>query len=162
MLLEAAQAFVAVDSLPYNHMPAATLEATRVAAAHGEARAPYVLSADHFGYVFLDRDRPGEGLPVGDRARALAIVDSLPAGTFVLWDNVTGDWWFHLRVEDFEGRGYRLLWERRFTLQSPRGPRYLAAATSHYWFAYYWFGAWPVADFRQAVLVRGAPRVASP
>jgi hypothetical protein len=152
LVLDAAQGMIALDSNPYNHMPAATLAMMRSVAPQLRP-GTRVLSADHFGYVFLDMDDPGQ-LPVGTPAGAAAAIDTLPAGTVVLWDNVTGDWWYHLAVSDFTARRYRVLSARHFTLQSPLGPYYHRAATSHFGQLYYCFGEWPVADVQQTVFVR--------
>jgi hypothetical protein len=68
---------------------------------------------------------------------------------------VTGDWWFHLTVEDFTARGYRLLWERRGELRSPLASLYWrkGAGIGGQWIGHL-FGDWPYRDFRQAVLVK--------
>ena len=152
LVLNAVQGMIAVDSNPYNHMPAATLEMARLAAPRIQA-GTHVLSADHFGYVFLgvnDRNR----LPTGDRAGSAAAIDTLPTGTIVLWDNVTGEWWYHLSASDFIARRYHVLAARHFTLQSPRGVYYRRAAKSPLRWLYYCFGNWPIADVDQTLLVR--------
>jgi hypothetical protein len=152
LVLDAGQGMIALDSNPYNHMPAATLAMTRRVAPQLRADA-HVLSADHFGYVFLGVDDIHE-LPVGAPASAAAAIDTLPTGTIVLWDNVTGDWWYHLAATDFTARRYRVLSTRHFTLQSPLGAYYYRAATSHLGWFYYCVGEWPVADVQQTLLVR--------
>jgi hypothetical protein len=153
LALDAVQGLIAVDSNPYNHVPAATLEMARRVAPRVRA-GTHLLSADHFGYVFLGVDDRNQ-LPVGDHARSAAAIDTLPAGTIVVWDNVTGDWWYHLAASDFTARNYRVLSTRHFTLESPLGEYYHRAATSHLGWLYYWFGDWPVAEFRQSLLLRG-------
>jgi hypothetical protein len=60
----------------------------------------------------------------------------------VLWDSITGQWWFGLTVEDFTARGYRLVWERKTELASPR----LAL--------YRWTRLPLTRPFRQALLVK--------
>jgi hypothetical protein len=152
LVLDALQGMIALDSNPYNHMPAATLEIAQRAAPNVRAGA-HVLSADHFGYIFLGVDDRNQ-LPPGDRAGSAAAIDTLPAGTVVLWDNVTGDWWYHLATGDFTERKYRVLLTRRFTLESPLGEYYRRAATSRFSRWYYWFGDWPVAEYQQTLLLR--------
>jgi hypothetical protein len=152
LALDVAGGMITLDANPYNHVPAATLELARLASPRVRAGA-HVLSADHFGYVFLGVNDSNR-LPVSDPAGSAAAIDTMPAGTVVLWDNVTGDWWYHLSASDFTARGYRVLSERHLTLESPLGEYYHRAATSHFRWLYYCFGDWPVADFQQTLLVR--------
>jgi hypothetical protein len=152
LLLNAVQGSIAIDSNPYNHVPAETLAMVHRVEPRVSAGAR-VLSADHFGYVFLGVDDQNH-LPVGDHAASVAAIDSLPAGTVVLWDNVTGDWWYRLATSDFTSRKYRVLLTRRITLQSPLGEYYRRAATSRYSRWYYRFGNWPIAEYQQTILFR--------
>jgi len=151
LVLDAAQGMIALDSNPYNRMPAATLEMARRAAPRVRAGA-HVLSADHFGYVFLGVDDRNQ-MTAGNHVWSVAAIDSLPAGSVVLWDNVTGNWWYHLAPGDFTARNYHVLSSRHFTLESPLGEYYHRAATSRLWWLYYWFGEWPRADVQQTLLL---------
>lgn len=156
LAIAALQAFISIDSHPGSYMGRATLESVRQARrlVPDIDRRP-LLAADYFGYVFLDRDRDTTALPVGEHGVTAPLLDSYPPGTVVLWDNVTGDWWFHLAVEDFTARGYRLLWERRTELRSPLAELYVRKGSPGWtqWVQKTW-GTWPYRDFRQAVLVK--------
>ena len=156
LVLNAVHAFVRLDSNPSAHMGRATLESIRQARrlVPGLDARP-ILSADYFGYVLLDRDRDDPALPVARHDVTAPLLARYPPGTVVLWDNVTGDWWFHLAVEDFTSRGYRLLWERKTELASPLAPLYWrkGAGPAGQWIGHR-LGQWPYRDFRQAVLVK--------
>jgi hypothetical protein len=133
LAVQAVQAWVWVDAPPVNHQPAATLEAVR--------RVPDrpILFADIFGYVFLGRDRLE--IPIGDREAALAMIRTQPPGTCAVWDNLTGEWWYKLTIDDFVESGWTVTWERRDMLATPRAPLY----------------SWvkrPERLFRQALLVK--------
>jgi hypothetical protein len=154
LALEVVHALVALDSNAINHAAQATLMSTREARNDPGVAGRPLISADNFGYVFLDDDWGLERLPVGVRDSAVATIDRLPNGTVVLWDDLTGDWWYHLSVEDFTARGYRLLWERRLTVGSPLAPLYERVAASRLRWLYAWMGGIPTREMREAVLVR--------
>ncbi|MFL5578611.1 MAG: hypothetical protein ACJ79S_21870, partial [Gemmatimonadaceae bacterium] len=152
----ALHAFISIDSNPSSYMGRATLESVRQARRLvPDLERRQLLAADYFGYVFLDRDRDTTALPVGGHDVTAPLLAKYPPGTVVLWDNATGDWWFHLAVEDFTARGYRLLWERRTELRSPFAELYVRKGSPEWtqWVQKTW-GTWPYRDFRQAVLVK--------
>lgn len=156
LAIDVVHASVRVDSNPAVHMARGTLES--IAQARRlvpDLDSRPVLAADYFGYVLLDRDRGRDALPVADHATTAPLLERYPAGTVVLWDDVTGDWWFHLAVEDFTARGYRLLWEKKGELRSPLASLYWrkGAGMGGQWIGQL-FGEWPYRDFRQAVLVK--------
>jgi hypothetical protein len=140
-IVQGVQALVLFDGSYINHGPAATVESVRQAQRQLDLRGRRVVSADNFGYVFLNRDADAGAPPVADRTGALASIGALPAGTVVLWDDMTGDWWYHLSVDDFLARGYRVVWARELIL----GSRFAR------WYSDEGITTRP---FRQAVLVR--------
>lgn len=152
--LQALHALVSFDSKAINHMGGATLELVREAERRVELAGRPLLAADHFAYVFADNQWGSDRLPSATHDVTAAVIDSLPAGTVVLWDDLTGDWWYHLSVEDFTARGYRLLWERHTTLGSAIAPLYERARLSRFARVYGWIGEPPMHPLRQAVLVR--------
>jgi hypothetical protein len=156
LVVDVVHAFVRVDSNPGVHMGRATLESVERARrlVPDLARRP-VVSADYFGYVLLDRDRGGDALPVAAHDVTAPMIARYPAGTVVLWDNATGDWWFHLTVDDFTSRGYRVLWDRQGELRSPLATLYWrkGSGIGGQWIGQL-FGEWPYRDFRQTVLVK--------
>jgi hypothetical protein len=163
LALAAANAWVVLDANPASHMAAATLESIRQArrlVPGFETQAPPLLAADYFAYVLLDRDRDDDtALHSGPTAEELALVERAPRGTVVLWDDGTGKEWFHLTVEDFTARGYRLLWERRTELRSPLGALYGEQRRGAFDRArrsvvLKLFGQLSSRDFQQAVLVK--------
>lgn len=161
LALEGVHALVAFDSNAINHTARATLMATREARSQPGVAGRPLLSADAFGYVFLDDDWGLNRLPVGVPEAAAAEIARLPAGTVVLWDDLTGDWWYHLSVEDFTARGYQLLWERRLTVGSPLAPLYQRVANSRLRRLYAWMGSIPTREMREAVLVKDGAHVVS-
>jgi hypothetical protein len=124
----------------------------------GDLHARPFLSADYFGFVFADVDRPGDLMAVGVRDSSLRAIERMPVGTVVLWDDVIGDWWFHVAAEDFTARGYRVVADRRTELGSPLAPLYVRPGSSRWtgrWvLSVFGNGLWPTHPFRQTVLVR--------
>ncbi|HEY9449574.1 MAG TPA: hypothetical protein VIQ60_07455, partial [Gemmatimonadaceae bacterium] len=154
LALEVLHATVAFDSNPFNYLPRATLEAARQARARFHPAGRPLIAADQFAYVFLDNAWGRDRLPATSHDVTAATIAGFPAGTLVVWDDLTGDWWYHLSVEDFTARGYRLLWERRTTLASPLAPLYERARLSSLDWFYNWIGVPPARELRQAVLIR--------
>jgi hypothetical protein len=85
LALEGVHALVAFDSNAINHTARATLMATREARSQPGVAGRPLLSADAFGYVFLDDDWGLNRLPVGVPEAAAVAVAKLPPGTVVLW-----------------------------------------------------------------------------
>jgi len=154
LVLEVVHAIVAFDSNWLDHMPAATLVAAREAEARLDVADRPLVSADQYGYVFLENGWGRDRLPATAHDVTAATIADFPEGTVVLWDDVTGAWWFNLTIEDFTERGYRLLWERRTMLDSPLSPFYERARSSSLSWLYYWFGVPSTREMRQAVLVK--------
>ncbi len=125
LILQAAQAFLYVDMNSNNYVAAATKEAVDHARARIDLRGRPVLSADHFGYVFADVGAGSAQLPVGDSSTVSRYLSQQPAGTVVLWDDLTGETWYHLTADAIVGLGYRMLWDRKGEqVGSPRVPTY--------------------------------------
>lgn len=165
---EALHAWVRLDANAIAHTGAEARRGVALAAARaagGDLRARPFVSADYFGFVFADVDRPGDLMAVGVRDSSLRAIERLPAGTVVLWDDTIGDWWFHLAVEDFTARGFRVLADRRTELGSPLAPLYVRPGsrrwTGRWVLSVFGNGLWPTRPFRQTLLVR-APAAASP
>ena len=154
LVLEAVHALVAFDSNWLDHMPAATLEAAREARSRFDIADRPLVSADQYGYVYLQNDWGRDRLPATAHDVTAATIAEFPEGTVVLWDDVTGAWWFNLAIEDFTERGYRLVWQRRTLLDSPLSPFYERARHSPLGWLYYWFGVPSTREMRQAVLVK--------
>lgn len=154
LALETVHALIAFDSNWLSHMAAATLVAAREARSRVDPANRPLVSADQFGYVFLDNGWGRDRLPATAHDVTAATIAEFPPGTLVLWDDVTGAWWFNLTVEDFTARGYRLLWERRTMLDSPFSPFYERARNSSVAWLYYWFGVPSTREMRQAVLIK--------
>ncbi len=154
LALETAHALVAFDSNWLDHMPAATLVAVREAESRLDVADRPLVSADQYGYVFLENGWGRDRLPATAHDVTAGVIAGFPEGTVVLWDDVTGAWWFNLTIEDFTRRGYRLLWERRTMLDSPLSPFYERARSSSLGWLYYWFGVPSTREMRQAVLVK--------
>lgn len=166
LAVEAVHAWVRLDANAYAHSGAETRRAVALAAREtGALGAHPFLSADYFGFVFADRDRPGDLMAVGVRDSSLRAIERMPAGTVVVWDDVIGDWWFHLAAEDFTARGYRVLADRRTELGSPLAPLYVRPGsgrwTGRWVLSVFGNGLWPTHPFRQTVLVRDAAPAAA-
>jgi hypothetical protein len=54
--------------------------------------------------------------PAGNREKLFALLEKAPAGTIVFWDNEIGPNWFGTTSAEIEGRGYKLLTSRHFSL----------------------------------------------
>jgi hypothetical protein len=54
--------------------------------------------------------------PTGNREKLFALLEKAPAGTVVFWDNEIGPNWFGTTSAEIEGRGYKLLTSRHYSL----------------------------------------------
>jgi hypothetical protein len=54
--------------------------------------------------------------PAGNREKLFALLEKAPAGTIVFWDNEIGPNWFGTTSAEIEGRGYKLLTSRHYSL----------------------------------------------
>jgi len=54
--------------------------------------------------------------PVGNREKLFALLEKAPAGTTVFWDNEIGTNWFGTTSAEIEGRGYKVLTGRHYSL----------------------------------------------
>jgi hypothetical protein len=154
LVLQGWQAFTTLVFQPMNYMAGATREAIVLAGRLVDLGTHHVLTADRFGYVFLDDDWGSYVLPVGSHDASVAAIDTLPSGTIVLWDDMVGDWWFHLSFEDFTARGYHLIWSRETTLGSPIAAALERTRAFHNGRLYPWLGVGTTRPMRQALLIR--------
>ncbi len=58
------------------------------------------------------RDSP----PAGNREKLFALLEKAPSGTIVFWDSEIGSNWFGTTSAEIEGRGYKLLTSRHYSL----------------------------------------------
>jgi hypothetical protein len=58
------------------------------------------------------RDSP----PAGNQEKLFALLEKAPTGTIVFWDNEIGPNWFGTTSAEIEGRGYKLLTSRHYSL----------------------------------------------
>jgi hypothetical protein len=54
--------------------------------------------------------------PAGNREKLFTLLEKAPAGTIVFWDNEIGSNWFGTTSAEIEGRGYKLLTSRHYSL----------------------------------------------
>jgi len=54
--------------------------------------------------------------PAGNREKLFALLEKAPSGTIVFWDNEIGSNWFGTTSAEIEGRGYKLLTSRHYSL----------------------------------------------
>jgi hypothetical protein len=54
--------------------------------------------------------------PAGNREKLFALLEKAPAGTIVFWDSEIGPNWFGTTSAEIEGRGYKLLTSRHYSL----------------------------------------------
>ena len=54
--------------------------------------------------------------PAGNREKLFALLEKAPKGTVVFWDNEIGPNWFGTTSAEIEGRGYKLLTSRHYSL----------------------------------------------
>jgi hypothetical protein len=54
--------------------------------------------------------------PATNREKLFALLEKAPAGTMVFWDNEIGRNWFGTTSAEIEGRGYKLLTSRHYSL----------------------------------------------
>ncbi|MBX6331194.1 MAG: hypothetical protein IRY91_05045 [Gemmatimonadaceae bacterium] len=154
LALEAWQAFTMVVFQPMNYLAGATRDALRVAERQLDLRGRTFVSTDHFGYVFFDDDSGSRLLPVATHDVTAPAVARFPRGTVVLWDDMIGDWWFHLSLDDFTSRGYRVLWSREKLLGSRFAEELERIPLLRNGRLYPWLGMSPTRPVHQALLVR--------
>lgn len=154
LVLQGWQALSTLLFHPMTYVPAATRDALAELESRIDLRGRPVLTADRFGYVFLDDDWGLRAVPVGPHEVTSAAIARLPRGTVVLWDDMVGDWWFHLSVADFTARGYRLLWERDRTLGASAAIALERVPLLRGRRLYPWLDWGPTRSMHQAVLVR--------
>jgi len=54
--------------------------------------------------------------PVGNREKLFTVLEKAPAGTVVFWDSEIGTNWFGTTSAEIEGRGYKVLTSRHYSL----------------------------------------------
>jgi hypothetical protein len=54
--------------------------------------------------------------PAGNQEKLFALLEKAPVGTIVFWDNEIGPNWFGTTSAEIEGRGYKLLTSRHYSL----------------------------------------------
>jgi hypothetical protein len=120
LALQAVHGLIWIDSQPLAHLPQATLQTLHEARSRVDFTDRFVIASDLHAFVFLDIDPgPRDARLRASRELAVKRIEQLPAGTVVLWDNMVGQWWYGLAVEDFTARGYQVLWEQEAELRSP-------------------------------------------
>jgi hypothetical protein len=65
--------------------------------------------------IVLNRNLKGSP-PAGNREKLLALLEKAPQGTIVFWDSEIGPNWFGTTAGEVEGRGYKLLTKRHYSL----------------------------------------------
>jgi hypothetical protein len=120
LALQAVHGLIWIDAQPLAHLPQATLQTLHEARSRVDFTDRFVIASDLHAFVFLDIDPgPRDARLRASRELAVKRIEQLPAGTVVLWDNMVGQWWYGLAVEDFTARGYQVLWEQEAELRSP-------------------------------------------
>ena len=54
--------------------------------------------------------------PTANREKLFTLLEKAPTGTIVFWDNEIGPNWFGTTSAEIEGRGYKLLTSRQYSL----------------------------------------------
>lgn len=90
--------------------------------------------------------------PVGNREHLFAWLEKAPEGTVVFWDSEIGPNWFGTTAAEIEGRGYKLLTSRHYSL-----PALIFPPGRFPWIAWF-FPAIPSREIELSLLQKG-PRM---